>query len=140
MPCADRNLHGVIADERFAGYEPEKARMVAKEIALALKHMHDKGLIHGDIKPRNVVRVDDVWKLIDLDAAALKGEPIGRKYSSGYFPPELAKLLFTRSGESVETVRGAPSQGIRLPQPPMERKEETESKNPAAAASKTVQE
>jgi serine/threonine protein kinase len=118
MPCADRNLHGVISDERFAGYDPEKARLVAKDVANALRHMHDNGLVHGDIKPRNIVRIDESWKLIDLDAAGLMNQPIGRKYSSGYSPPELAKLLFTRNGESVNSVRGAPSQSAALPQPP----------------------
>ena len=120
MPRADRNLHGVVADERFAGYEPRKVRDIAIDVAKALQHMHEKGLVHGDIKPRNIVRVVDQWKLIDMDAAASIGDPIGRKYSSGYSPPELAKMLFTKNGESSNTVQEAPSQAVLPPQPPKE--------------------
>eukprot|EP00505_MAST-04D_sp_SCG-Rhode-Island_P000583 Stramenopile-MAST_4_protein_583 len=118
MPRADRNLHGVIADERIAGHEPHKVRPIAIDVANALQHLHEKGLVHGDIKPRNIVRVVDQWKLIDLDASASIGDPIGRKYSSGYSPPELAKMLFTKNGESIDTIHEPPSQVTLPPQPP----------------------
>ena len=92
MPRADCNLQMAVSNERFAGHEPLKARLVLVDLARALQHMHAQGLVHADVKPRNAVRVGGAWKLIDLDAAARTGTPVGRKYSSGFSPPELAQL------------------------------------------------
>jgi serine/threonine protein kinase len=50
-----------------------------------------------DLKPLNVMKVDEVWKLIDLDAAAKVLDKAGLKSSTGYAPPEL--LTFTGNGE-----------------------------------------
>eukprot|EP00945_MAST-04E_sp_MAST-4E-sp1_P003399 g3399.t1 len=79
--------------ERFAGHDLKTVEYISNSVAKALKHMHDQGLVHGDVKPRNVVRdASGKWKLIDLDAATKLSEPIGRKYSSAFSPPELAKF------------------------------------------------
>ena len=51
--------------------------------------MHEKGVLHADLKTLNIVRTAGQWKLIDLDAACVIGkEPVGHKSSSAYVPPE----------------------------------------------------
>ena len=65
MPRAEGNLDKIIRSERFAGHDVDMARIVLKGLATALQHMHACGLVHGDVKPRNVVRIAGVWKLID---------------------------------------------------------------------------
>jgi hypothetical protein len=40
-----------------------------------------------DLKPLNIMKVGEDWKLIDLDAAAGIGEKAGLKSSTGYVPP-----------------------------------------------------
>ena len=59
------------------------------QLVQCVKHMHERNVLHSDIKPLNVVRVGHQWKLIDLDAACDIGkENVGHKTSSCYVPPE----------------------------------------------------
>jgi serine/threonine protein kinase len=51
-----------------------------------------------DLKPLNIMKVEEDWKLIDLDAAATIGEKAGLKSSTGYVPPEL--LILSNTGEA----------------------------------------
>lgn len=50
--------------------------------------MHRNGVMHGDVKPLNIMRCDGRVKLIDLDASAsLLNGYSGGKSSSAYLPP-----------------------------------------------------
>ena len=47
MPLGDRNLGEAIAAEGFGGLSVGKITDVAKQIAEALHHLHEHGIIHG---------------------------------------------------------------------------------------------
>ena len=66
MPLADRSLDAIFRSER-----PDKnqIRVLAEQLAEAIKHVHSKGLIHGDVKLQNVVRFGEGLRLIALDAS-----------------------------------------------------------------------
>jgi hypothetical protein len=94
MPAGTKTLHTVIASEHIAGKEWHKVREIAIELATALDHLHTNGVIHGDIKPLNIMRVGNTIKLIDLDAAAVINEGYScAKYSSAYIPPEMVHRM-----------------------------------------------
>lgn len=52
----------------------EEVCKIAAQVLTAVKYMHERGCIHGDVKPLNLMRFEDAWKLIDLDAATVIGQ------------------------------------------------------------------
>ena len=89
MPLADRNLFVALKQERWAGKNMEEVRHVFVQLVHCVEHMHEKGVLHADLKTLNIVRTAGQWKLIDLDAACVIGkERVGHKSSSAYLPPE----------------------------------------------------
>jgi serine/threonine-protein kinase len=71
-----RTLHHVIKKGPLA---PARAIHVAKQIASALEAVHGMGILHRDVKPRNVMLVGgqlDVAKLIDFGLAKVPVEKV----------------------------------------------------------------
>ncbi len=73
------------------------ARAKAQQVAESIKHLHDQGIVHGDLKLLNIVRIDERLRLIDLDACSKfsmeSDETLPKFYaasnfSSAVLPPE----------------------------------------------------
>jgi serine/threonine protein kinase len=127
MPLANRNLFVAMKQEHFAGVDQEQVRHTFTELCRSVQHMHERGVIHADIKPLNVMRLEGTWRLIDLDASCRIGiDPVGSKSSSAFVPPEavyrndrldivgvrseqLREKLAQEFNESVELVIASPS-------------------------------
>src|SRR5690606_6332731 len=60
---------------------------VGLRLAEALKHLHDNGLAHRDVKPSNVIFVNGKAKLADIGLVAARGQRtfVG---TEGFVPPE----------------------------------------------------
>jgi serine/threonine protein kinase len=83
------------------GYGHARAKYFAAEIALAIEHLHNLGILYRDLKPENVL-LDDKGhtKVSDMGLAVLtKYTPrtlgshlfTGRAGTPGYWPPEMIK-------------------------------------------------
>lgn len=88
MPLAERNLFVASKQERFAGKDWSTVKAICSQLLQATDHLHGNGIIHGDIKPLNIVRENGRWRLIDLDNSMRVGAITGEKYSTAFNPPE----------------------------------------------------
>jgi eukaryotic-like serine/threonine-protein kinase len=74
---------------------------IFEQVADALAHMHERGIIHADLKPKNLIYCSDNGvKVIDYGLAWVKGEPKGRLQGTPqYMAPETAahKLINERT-------------------------------------------
>jgi ankyrin repeat protein len=94
MAYADRNLDTIFRSERP---DSHTVRTFGRQIAEAISHVHEKGLIHGDMKLLNIVRYRHRLRLIDMDACVQISDSqtksyAGAKISSGVLPPEVPPI------------------------------------------------
>ena len=86
-----------MVSQRIAGHDDTKIRDTFRTVVECVAQLHSHGLIHSDIKPRNILRMPGGEILLcDLDAALRNREQRNDsfKHSSAYCPPELARHLF----------------------------------------------
>ena len=50
MEAATQSLRRIIDHEFIAGFDVHKKKEIFRDVTVCLKHMHDKYVIHGDIK------------------------------------------------------------------------------------------
>ena len=109
MRLADRNLHDIISYERLAEQPLDVIRRSSREVLNLINDLHNGGVVHGDVKPNNVVRVDRTLMLIDLDMSITIGssEPPAHSNpekfggSSAYAAPELHQWMAERKGDDA---------------------------------------
>ncbi len=110
MPYASRNMFVALKQERFAGRNMEEVRHIFTQLLTCASHLHERGVLHADLKTLNMVRMETQWKLIDMDASCIIGqETVGYKTSSAYLPPE---AIFVDKTKSVVKVRSCAPQFV----------------------------
>lgn len=74
--------------------EQAEGKCILHDIGQALRFMHSKGFIHRDVKPNNIVKVGDVYKLIDFGLTRKErgGKMTGYMITRWFRPPELLCL------------------------------------------------
>ena len=74
--------------------EPGAITLVMVQVCRALAYLHARGVIHGDLKPLNVLMADGQVKLVDFGVAheVRSPEDRARYYTPYYSAPEVTKL------------------------------------------------
>ena len=86
-------IHGTPIDQWAQLEEVENVILTFLQLLDAVSHLHERKILHGDIKPSNVlIDPNRVLKLLDLGIATTFGETVeGFRGSLGYAAPELLK-------------------------------------------------
>lgn len=65
---------------RLGRLEPEDASELVRQAALGLQYAHERGLVHRDVKPSNLMLTrSGIVKLLDLGLARFYSEPVGEE-------------------------------------------------------------
>jgi serine/threonine protein kinase/class 3 adenylate cyclase len=93
-------IEGTTLQEALLDAEPERIAQVFREICVTLDRAHYAGIVHGDIKPGNIlVQADGTPVLLDFGMTMMQGEP-----QSGRMP--VSTLLNTPTCVAPEQIRG----------------------------------
>jgi len=85
MEYAEEDLSQILPQRPLT---PDEAREMLYPVLDALSYLHEKGFVHGHLKPSNIMVVDNQVKL-SCDSLCTPGEPgIARAASNLYAPPE----------------------------------------------------
>ena len=80
---------------------PQQAAEWMKQLAYGLQHTHDKGLLHCDLKPSNIMLDDaNLVRLADFGQSRQQGEGVVAWGTLGYMAPEQAMLGSEAFGSS----------------------------------------
>jgi serine/threonine protein kinase len=106
MEKADQSLKRIIDHNHIVGEDWDAIKTIFKQVVNAVDHLHKRKIIHGDLKPMNIMQGGGRMLLIDMDAAASFKEGddqfAGTKYSSAYLPPEF--LVIGQDGNAAVRV------------------------------------
>ena len=91
---ADITLHDLLSTQSRELSSVQKLA-IAHQLLSAVAHLHSLGIVHGDLKPQNVVKIysKDVWKLIDFASARKAGDLSAIEYTLRYAAPEVCTYI-----------------------------------------------
>ena len=66
-------LHLAPVGPAWTLHTPQRMMQLASSLLMTLKHVHDRGFVHCDVRADNVVEIPGGWVLIDWEVAGKAG-------------------------------------------------------------------
>ena len=63
-------------DEHRSGLDEDTVKSISLALINGLVALHDNEIVHRDIKPHNILRCDDVWKIADFGISKRISKPV----------------------------------------------------------------
>ena len=92
---AEENLGQIIPERALTA---EEVQGMLPPILETVQFLHDKGFVHGSIRPSNILAVGDLVKL-SSDGLRYSGEPGSAKERSAYDAPETASGTISKASD-----------------------------------------
>ena len=95
MPLAQEDLNKFIKKKRYKNMREDLGKALL-ELALGVQYLHSRSIVHGDIKPGNILIFKDnknvKFKLTDFSISSLCNQKVESKiaYTSGFRAPEIS--------------------------------------------------
>jgi serine/threonine protein kinase len=84
-------------------FTPPDGLRLAREVAEGIRHLHEHGVYHCDIKPRNLIWTDHGTKLIDFNVSVVAAQELSHGGGSRrYLPPDLDLSGIPTEGELAD--------------------------------------
>lgn len=83
--------------------DPEEVCWIMQRLLNALNYMHFHGIIHGDIKPQNIIVQEDIHNAVLVDYGFATARPHRDTSALGYTPGFVAPELMTHSPPTPES-------------------------------------
>ncbi|CAD7924949.1 unnamed protein product [Amoebophrya sp. A25] len=103
---ADYSMKDLVEEHQKSGerFTPETVAQISKAMIISMGILHAKNLTHLDMKPENIMRSGDTWKLIDVDGCTeidykLYPGDSSVAFSPIYCSPEWANFCVDPPGE-----------------------------------------
>jgi len=94
--CADEDLSQIIPQRALS---PAEARDMLRPVLEALAYLYDKGLVHGHVKPANIMAVGERLKLSSDGIAAARDKRVERGKPNAYDAPEVGTRGASAAGD-----------------------------------------
>ena len=92
---------GEMIDSRL--FTPPDGLRLAREVAEGIRHLHEHGVYHCDIKPRNLIWTEHGTKVIDFNVSVVAAQELSHGGGSRrYLPPDLDLSGIPTEGELAD--------------------------------------
>ena len=97
-------IDGIDIGEMIEGnlFAPEDALDMARQVVSGLVHLHESGVFHCDIKPRNLLWTERGAKIIDFNVAVFGASGERGGGSRRYLPPDLDPEMVPSPGDLAD--------------------------------------
>jgi serine/threonine protein kinase len=105
-------MGGDAVDEQRMALDELTVLTIAEEILAGLAVLHDNDIVHRDIKPQNVLRCDDVWKIADSGISKLMNNPVtGYTFQGAHTAPWAPPEQIPRARRRIRPPTSTPGAG-----------------------------